>query len=149
MAVLGRTVEGARQAAEAARPARRARALYVVLAAVAILALLRVVQTSDATTKGFSIQELQQTELELRAQVNELEAEVASLSSLDRIDRDARRIGLTEPADRWGVQVNVPPPETGDLGLPARSGSGNTEQAKESDDGTAWWEDVIDLLPFN
>jgi hypothetical protein len=84
--------------------------------------------------------------LERQARVGELEREVASLQSLDRIEREAReRLGLVPPQERATVQVNVAP-------LPAdqrfATGLSSTEELEADEQGSSWWRDLLNLLPF-
>ena len=72
--------------------------LSVAAVLVIVLGLARVVQTSQATTASFAMQSLQQEKLELETNVKQLEAEVATLSSLERIEREATRLGPTADA---------------------------------------------------
>ena len=119
--------------------------LLVAVAAIAVVALLRVVQTSDATTTSFSIQRLQETKRELEANVSQVEAEVASLASLSRIEQEARRLGLQAPKGRQSVEVNVPWPAE-EEGLPTRFAPG--DEAEVSEQGSSWWRDLLELVPF-
>lgn len=106
-------------------------------------------QTSQATTTNFSIQRLDQQKLELEAEVSGLEAQVASLSSLSRIEREARRLGLTAPAARRSVLVNVPSPG-GEALLPAQFAPAKEDEAgmEGHSDSSEWWETLLKPLPF-
>jgi hypothetical protein len=86
------------------------------LAVAAALALgfagLQVNQFSRVTTTGYAIGELERTRAEKLAEVHELEAEVAHLSSLARVDFEARTRLRMEPATRrLYIAVNQPPPQ--------------------------------------
>jgi cell division protein FtsL len=107
------------------------------------------VQTSQATTTNFSIQRLDQQKLELEAEVSGLEAQVAALSSLSRIEREARRLGLTAPAARRSVLVNVPWPGGAAL-LPAQFVPAREDEAEVEghSDSSEWWETLLKPLPF-
>jgi cell division protein FtsL len=119
--------------------------LLVAAAAIAIVSLLRVVQTSDATTSSFAIQRLEQEKLEVEAGVGQLEAEVASLASLSRIEQEAKRLGLKPPESREVVQVNVAWPAEEDR-LPTRFAL--DERAEPAEQGSSWWRDLLEFLPF-
>ncbi len=132
--------------------------LLLAAGAVAVIGLLRVVQTSQATTASFAMQSLQQDKLELETSVRQLEAEVASLSSLDRIERDAKRLGLELPERVSYLSVNVAWPATAEDLLPARFAPPEDEAslagpAADGVDGSlenpSWWRDLVNLLPFN
>jgi cell division protein FtsL len=131
--------------------------LLLAAGAVAVLGLLRVVQTSQATTASFAMQSLQQEKLELETGVRQLEAEVASLSSLDRIEREAERLGLELPARISYVTTNVAWPAAAEDLLPARFAPQEDPLTAElaaggidgSPESSGWWQDVLNLLPFN
>ncbi len=131
--------------------------LLLAAGAIAVIGLLRVVQTSQATTAGFAMQSLQQEKLELETSVRQLEAEVASLSSLDRIERDAQRLGLALPVRVSYLSVNVAWPATAEDLLPARFAPAEDEApaagpAAVAVDGSpersGWWQDLLNILPF-
>ena len=76
--------------------------MLIAVAALVIVGLLRVVQTSQATTAGFAVQALQQDKLEVETALRQLEADVGLLSSLERIEREALRLGLAPAVTRDG-----------------------------------------------
>lgn len=124
--------------------------LLVAGLAVVIIALLQLSQRSEATTTSFAIQGLEQEKLELETTVRQLEAEVAALSSLSRIGREATRLGL-EPANaRELLQVNVASAVDDGL-LPSRFAPAGEVEAKEEgrSEQPAWWRELLELLPFN
>jgi hypothetical protein len=73
---------------------------------VGLSALLPVLQNSRTTTRGFRNQELEARQTELDGEIRQLEADVANLTSLDRIDRRAQAIGLRPGADPFYVEVH-------------------------------------------
>lgn len=137
-----------------ARPAPKARlhaptlgtrsVLIAAGLALAAAALLQVIQTSNVTTTGYHIQRLEQERLEWQARVHQLEAEVASLASLERIEQEARgRLGMVPAERRLYLEMNAPVP-THQL-LPTRF---SPPEAPEQRSGQPWWRDMLDLLPF-
>jgi len=97
-------------------PARTAwsprRAIAAVLTVAAAIALLQVVQSSSFANTGQQIQGLETQKLDSTARVHQLEAEVAALSSLDRIERNARdRLGMVPARNIMYVPVAVPAPD--------------------------------------
>ncbi len=119
--------------------------------AVAIIALLQLSQRSEATTTSFAIQGLEQEKLELRTTVRQLEAEVAALSALSRIEREAVRLGLEPPRARESIQVNVVWSAVDDGLLPTRFAPAGAVEAKEEgrSEQSAWWQELLEFLPFN
>lgn len=73
---------------------------------VGLSALLPVLQNSRTTTRGFRNQELAARETQLDGEIRQLEADVANLTSLNRIDRRAQAIGLQPGADPIYVEVD-------------------------------------------
>lgn len=146
MAVVNRTI--ARAGAKPAPALRLTPVLLIAGAAIVIISLLQVIQTSEATTASFAIQRLEQRRLELEASVRGLEADVAALSSLDRIEREARRLGLQAPQAEETVEVNVPAPAMDENWLPSRFAPSEQPEEDGSSDGSAWWDDLLNLVPF-
>jgi cell division protein FtsL len=123
--------------------------LLVAVAAIVIVALLQLVQTSDAATSNFAIQQLEREKLELRTRTSQLEAEIAALSSLSRIEQEAReRLGLEPAAAQQSLQVNVPWPGADQQLLPTRFAPDEEPEVVEQSDGSGWWRDLLGLLPF-
>jgi cell division protein FtsL len=146
VAVLNRTLARTRPKAMASSHWRQV--LLVALAAVVVIALLEVVQTSQATTHSFAIQRLEQQKLELTTGVQQLEAEVASLSSLSRIEGEAQRLGLEAAQTRESVEVNVAWTAADEGRLPTRFAPGEQEEAEVDRQGSSWWRDLLKPLSF-
>ena len=147
MAVLNRPFD--RVPATASTSLRAGPVLLVAVVAIVMVALLQLVQTSDATTRNFAIQQLEQERLELRTRTGQLEAEIAALSPLSRIEQEAReRLGLEPAAAQQSLQVNVPWPGAGQQLLPTRFVPEEEPVVVEQSDGSVWWRDLLELLPF-
>ncbi len=148
MAVLNRTL--ARTRPKATPALRLGPVLLVAGLAIVVIALLQVVQTSEATTTSFAIQELEQERLELETSVRQLEAEVAALSSLSRIEQETQRLGLVPPQARASMEVNVAWPGADEQQLPTRFAPPEEEQAESEGhpDASGWWQDLLKPLPF-
>jgi len=111
---------------------------------VASLGLLQVVQTSNATTTGYNLQRLEAERSAIQAEVHQLEAEVAVLTSIDRIDREARgRLGMVPAGNTITLEVHKQPPEQQLVPLRFLS------TADAPDITTSpWWQKLLGLLPF-
>jgi hypothetical protein len=119
-----------------------------VLGAFAVFgvgALLPVLQNSTATTRGFDVQRLEAQQALVAAEIRALEADVAALQSLSRIEQRARELGLVPGTDPVYITVDVPGP------APARIPSEYLPRPTASGDGPApWWQSLIGrLLPGN
>ena len=139
MSVIGRPL---------ARTGFRLRSLRRILAlafgVVALLLLLQVSQTSDATRTGYDIRRLEQERLDWSAQVHDMEAEVAGLASLDRVEREATgRLGLVPAQNVIYLEAGVAPPQQ--QLVPRRF---LTSEPGAGGSGTSWWQALLKLLPF-
>jgi len=118
-----------------------ATALFLVVA----IALLQVAQSSGFAHTGQSLQRLERQKADLEAQVHELEAEVAALSSLERVERAARdRLAMVPPTSTGYVSVNVAPPDRLLLPRPIIS----AQPAGPADGALPWWQGLVQALPF-
>lgn len=115
---------------------------------------MQVNQFSRLTRTGYEIDQLNRERAAKQAANHEIEAEVASLSSLARVEWEARTRLLMEPAKRrLYIAVNAPVPEqqtlpTRYLPKPAQHGGPLPEPAVERDGGKSVWEKARGLLPF-
>jgi len=122
--------------------------LPLVGAGVLLLAaaLLQVNQFSTLTSTGYQIDALNEERAAKQAQNRELEAEVARLSSLARVDWEARvRLGMV-PASRT-LYINVNQPVPGQETLPTRFWPVAPPAAAAEAPGEPWWKRLFKLLP--
>jgi hypothetical protein len=122
--------------------------LLIAAVVIVIIGLLQIIQTSKATTRTFEIQKLEQQKLQLGAEVRDLEAQVAGMSSLPRIQAESQRLGLVRAQSIEAVTVNIAMPDDSVDRLPSRFAAGAV-QLHEAETDSPWWRDVIGLLPFN
>ena len=126
---------------------RRQGWLAIIFAATLICAAgaLQVNQLSRATSKSYQINELNRTRAAKQAENHELEKQVAQLSSLARVDIEARlRLGMQPAQRRLYIQVNQPLPA--ERSLPTRfmpPESSEPPPAKAS-----FWDRIKRLLPL-
>ena len=105
-------------------------------------AILPVVQNSTATSRGFDIQASQRQEAQLLGEIGLLEGDVASLTSITRIERRAREIGLLPVTDPIFISVTEPGP------APAKLPSEYLPKADvHPASSTPWWKSLINWLP--
>lgn len=127
---------------------RRSRGWPLAALAVALvvgIAAFQVYQFSRLTTAGYEINDLTRIRAERQARNHELEAEVAQLASLARVDWEARtRLGLQPAKQRLYIEVNHPVPDR--QTLPTRflppEASGDAARVEP------WWERALRLLPL-
>lgn len=91
---------------------RRKLLVATAAALVIIAAALQVRQFSRMTSAGYRIDELRQERAAQQAENSQLEAEVARLSALARVDWEARtRLGMQPAARTMYLTVNNPVPD--------------------------------------
>jgi hypothetical protein len=116
--------------------------LGLAIALAAFSAVLPVVQNSLATSRGFDLQASQRQEADLNGQIGVLEGAVASLTSLARIERRAREIGLQPVNDPIYVTVTEPGP------APAKLPSEYLPRPETIKSKPApWWKSLVNWLP--
>jgi cell division protein FtsL len=119
-------------------------ALLIAFLVVACVGLLQVLQTSNATTNGYTLQRLQQERFDKQAEVHTLEAEVALLTSIDRIDKEARgRLGMVPATSTMTLEVHKQPPAQ--QLVPLRFITTSTTAKVES---RSWWQKLLGLVPL-
>ena len=119
------------------------RAIVAALVA-AIIALLQVVQSSNFANTGQKLQQLESQRTQLSGQIQQLKADVAALSSLDRTERAARdRLGMVPAVRSQYISVDVAPPAGPLLPRPLLA---TPTQAQIKVD--SWWQSLIKALPF-
>ena len=84
-----------------ARPRSLLSLLPTAAAVLGLVSLLLSVQTSRVTTSGYDIRRLEQVRQEWRDRNHVLEAEISSLKSLDRVEREAKEVLKMVPATRY------------------------------------------------
>ncbi len=123
------------------------RAIAVALIAAAAIALLQVFQSGSSVHTGLSLQRLERQQADLTASVHELEAQVAALSSLDRVERAAReRLGFVPAKSILYLEVATEAP--GGLLGPPPSIAAPAAAASESE-AVPWWRDLLRATPFD
>ena len=148
MAILNRTLARPSELELNGPSIRVGPVLLVAGVIIAIIAVVQVMQTSRATSASFKIEDLQQHKLELETSVSQLEVQVAGLSSLARIQQEAKRLGLGPPASREVVRVSVPGPSGDSAQIPARFLHPEPNDTKAGEQKSSWWDDALKHLPF-
>lgn len=138
-----------RPALSAPRLQRRPRtgrlALAGVMALLIVAAGFQVNQFSRLTSTGYEINQLNKQRADRQAANHVLEAEVAQLSSLARVDWESRtRLHLEPAQQKLYLTVNhaVPDRQT----LPTRFLPAEPSQAEEA--GGPAWKRLLRMLPF-
>ena len=129
-------------------PGRVSGSLVLAGAVVLVIgaALLQVNQFSAVTGTGYQIESLRQERAAKLAENHALEAEVARLSSLARVEMEARTKLDMAPASRvMHLQINGPVPER--QTLPTRYLAAEDASKADAADPPLW-KRLVDLLPF-
>lgn len=120
------------------------RAIAAALTVAAAIAVLQVVQSSGFAHAGQTLQRLETERVDSTARVHQLEAEVAALSSLDRVERAARdRLGMVPARNVTYLQVGVPAPADPLLPRPLV-----TREASAAHASKPWWQRVLRITPL-
>jgi cell division protein FtsL len=121
--------------------------LFIAALLVIGVALLQVNQFSRLTSTGYQINELNRERAVRQAENHELEAKVASLSSLARVDWEARTRLHMEPAkQKLYIDVNHPLPDR--QTLPTRFLPQEQPVASPVAGHDSLWKRLLRLLPF-
>jgi cell division protein FtsB len=119
--------------------------LTIAIVVVGLAGLLPLLESSQATSTGYSIRQLERQRNDWEARSHELEAEIASLVSLDRIEREAReRLHMEVPEHTVYITVDVASPASQpvpDRFLPPK-------EQESVEENQSWWQSLLDLLPF-
>ena len=116
----------------------------ICLVVIGLAGLLPLIQSSNATSTSSSVLQLERARNDWQARLQELQADIATLGSLDRIEREARgRLGMVSPSETIYVVVDEPVPET--QPVPLRFLPSKTEQPRHED---SWWESLLGKLPL-
>lgn len=117
--------------------------LFGALVVLGIGAMLPVLQSSAATTRGFTAQEAQLREATLTGEIRQIEADVARLTSASRIERRAAEIGLGPGIAPRYVSVAEPGP------APAKLPADYLIIPPSPEDGAqSWWRSLLSRLPL-
>lgn len=113
------------------------------LLAVGVVGLVQVLQTTHVAATGYEVRALEREQQNLDADIRLLEAQIASSSNLDRIQKDATtRLGMIRPEQRVRVATDVPAPAI--IPLPRRY---VPTQERQEPPAVAWWERMLGVIP--
>jgi cell division protein FtsL len=116
----------------------------ICLVVIGLAGLLPLMLSSRATSTSTDIRQLERVRNDWQARSQELQAEIAFLGSLDRIEKEAReRLGMVPPSETIYVAVDEPAPEK--QLVPLRFLPADKEQPRHDD---SWWESILDMLPI-
>lgn len=124
------------------------RTLLIAAALLGVAAAaMQVNQLSRATSTGYTIDALARERATKQAQNQELEAEVAQLASLSRVEQDARgRLGLVPATHTIYLDVNAAPP--GSNGTAPGLNTATAPVAAPKSHHTPLWKRPLKLIPF-
>jgi cell division protein FtsL len=116
----------------------------ICLVVIGLAGLLPLIQSSQVTSTSSDIRQLERARNDWQARLQELQAEVAFLGSLDRIEKEAReRLGMVSPSETVYIVVDEPAPDT--QPVPLRFLPTEKEQPHQED---SWWESILGKLPL-
>lgn len=119
--------------------------LTVAAVAIGLAALLPLIQSSGATTTSAKMQRLEQELADWEARTHELEAEIATLSGLERIEKEAAsRFQMVPAQETIYLTIDQPGPEPPKL--PSRFLP--QEQPVTKKGGSSFWDKLFGWLPW-
>jgi hypothetical protein len=120
--------------------------LLLALGLVVAAMLLPVVQSSDATTTGYSIQKRSQELADLNARVYNTQAEIAQLDSTERVRKEAARLGLVQPSP-GAVSIAIEAPAPDGVLMPRRFMPAPPPAAPAARHHSLFWK-VLHIVPI-
>jgi cell division protein FtsB len=119
-------------------------ALIAAAIAVGLAALLPLIQSSGATSTNSRVHQLRQELTDWDARTQALEADVATLGGLERIENEAaRRFKMVPPQETIYLQVEVAEPEP--RKLPSRFQP--PSEARPEPEGSSIWDRLFGWFP--
>ena len=113
---------------------------------MAAIALIQVLQSSSIAHSAQGMRLLELRKSISQAEIHQLEADIAVLSSLDRIERSARdRLGMTPAENVTYLSVSVPAPAG--LLLPRPLSPVALDSETTGSDSESWWQALVRALP--
>ena len=128
---------------------RLTRPIVIACVGIAIaIAVLQINQFSRLTSTGYQIDQLNRQRAEKQAANHELEAEVARLSSLARVDWEARtRLGMQPATRTLYIDVNAELPAHDSL--PTRyTTPDSADDSAQAEHHDPFWKRALKRLPF-
>ena len=117
----------------------------LVIACVVVIGLaglLPLLLSSMVVNTNGEIRQLERVRNDWQARTQELEAEIAVLGSLDRIEKEARgRLGMVPPDETIYITVDQPAPEKQIVPLRFLLPEEHQSQGDES-----WWESILGMF---
>ena len=118
--------------------------VIICVMVIGLAGLLPLIQSSQVTSTSSDIRQLERARDGWQARLQELQADVAFLTSLDRIEKEARgRLGMVSPSETVYIVVDEPAPEV--QPVPLRFLPSEEEQPHQED---SWWESILGKLPL-
>ena len=118
--------------------------VIICLVVIGLAGLLPLIQSSRVTSSSSDVRRLERARSDWQARLQELQAEIAFLGSLDRIEKEAReRLGMVTPSETVYIVVDEPAPET--QLVPLRFLPPKEDEPRHED---SWWESILGALPL-
>ena len=117
------------------------RLIFIAGLGVSVVSMLLLFQTSGVTSKGYDIQSLESQRDNLLRLNYQLDADIAKLESLDRVDREAKsKLKMVTPTSYVYVSVPVPSPDVRPMDDPnITSASGMAVEVRPANGASAFF----------
>ena len=118
--------------------------VIICVVVIGIAGLLPLLLSSKVTSTSSDIRQLERVRNDWQARTQELQAEIAVLGSLDRIEKEARgRLGMVPPGETVYITVDQPAPEK--QIAPLRFLPPEKDQSHQEE---SLWESILDMFPL-
>ena len=120
--------------------------LTAVAGVIPIACLLLLVQTSRVATTGYDIRRLENIRDDWKQKNYQVEAEIATLQSLDYIEKQAAtKLKMVRPTNYVYIEVKQTPRATvAQNMLPSNKG----QKGSETQESPGWWQQISNLARF-
>ena len=116
--------------------------VIVCVMVIGVAGLLPLLLSSKVIHTSGDVRQLEGVRNDWNARNQELEAEIAVLGSLDRIEKEAReRLGMVPPEETIYLTVDQPAPEKQIVPLRFL-----LPEKRQSQDDESWWESILGLF---
>jgi hypothetical protein len=116
--------------------------VIVCVMVIGVAGLLPLLLSSEVIHTSGDVRQLEGVRNDWNARNQELEAEIAVLGSLDRIEKEAReRLGMVPPEETIYLTVDQPAPEKQIVPLRFL-----LPEKRQSQDDESWWESILGLF---
>ena len=117
-------------------------ALSVIVTFLSLASLLLLLQTVKVATSGYDLQQLEQVREDWKQKNYQLQAEISSLQSLARVEKEAKARLKMVPATQYFYVTVALAPEANTVGPDSAAAPSGTEKS-ETSSLLGWWQQLV------